>query len=64
MGECFNCSRGAVRDATLEFESGLRLEDRSLCRNCFVFFEESAHIEVHGAPLLLRGGGDREQPEE
>lgn len=58
MGECFNCSRGAVREATLVFESGLQLADRPLCRSCFAFFQESDHIEVYAEPVLMRGGGD------
>lgn len=54
MGECLNCSRAAVRRATLAFESGHVLRDRPLCRECAAFFEASDHIEVSGEPPLVR----------
>lgn len=54
MEECLNCSRAAVRTATLESGSGHVLADGPLCRRCAAFFEASAHIELSGEPPLER----------
>lgn len=56
MGDCFNCSKPAETAYTLVFQAGVSVRDRLLCSGCRDFFSGADTIEVHQAPVLMRGG--------
>lgn len=64
MGECFNCGEPATGAYTLVFETGVSVRDRLLCPGCRGFFADSDAMEVHQAPVLMRGGEVVEAEEE
>lgn len=56
MTECINCQDSSGGKYTLVLSTGVLLQDRPLCTTCHAFFKASEHVEVHTAPVMLRGG--------
>lgn len=55
-GECFNCMGEASDRYTLILDKGKTLEDKLLCEPCASAFRDTEWIEVHEAPVRMRGG--------
>lgn len=64
MVECVNCGQPATGEYTLVVHSGALLEEEPFCDSCHALFEGSGQFEVHKAPVLLRGGQEKKEPEE
>lgn len=60
-GECFACVGPASEQYILVLESGKVLEDKWVCDGCLIDFRDEEWIEMHEAPVLMRGGNGNNQ---
>lgn len=60
-GECFACVGPASEQYTLILEGGKVIEDKWVCESCISDFRDEEWIEVHEAPVLMRGGSGSDQ---
>lgn len=55
-GECFVCMGAASERYTLILEDSTVIEDKRVCNECLVSFQETDWIQVQDTPVLKRGG--------